>query len=110
MDGDSVMRNYRKLNSGLGLAVLASGALAIAACGASDAENAASPGAQTEEGHDEEGGGHIEMTAAERNAKGIKSVSVSARKMSSELIVPGASGAAHQRADRRASRCSRRDS
>ena len=83
------MRNYRKLNSGLGLAVLASGALAIAACGASDAENAASPGAQTEEGHDEEGGGHIEMTAAERNAKGIKSVSVSARKMSSELIVPG---------------------
>ena len=83
------MRNYRKLNSGLGLAVLASGALAIAACGDSDAENAASPGAQTEEGHDEEGGGHIEMTAAERNAKGIKSVSVSARKMSSELIVPG---------------------
>ncbi|MEQ8750154.1 MAG: efflux RND transporter periplasmic adaptor subunit [Amphiplicatus sp.] len=83
------MRNYRKLNSGLGLAVIASGALAIAACGASDAESTASPGARTEDDHGEEGGGHIEMTAAERNAKGIKSVRVSARKMSSELVVPG---------------------
>ena len=84
------MRNYRKLNLGIGLAIIAFGTLTIAACGASDAEEKAVPAAQAEDEHgEEEGGGHIEMTAAERGEKGIKSVTLGMRKMSGEFIAPG---------------------
>ncbi len=84
------MRNYRKLNSGIGLAIIAFGTLTIAACGASDAEEKTVPAAQAEDEHgEEEGGGHIEMTAAERGEKGIKSVTLGMRKLSGEFIAPG---------------------
>ena len=83
------MRNFRKLNSGLGLAIIALGALTVAGCGASDAEQKSASAEQSEEGHGEEGGGHIEMTAAERSAKGIKSIALGKRQLTSAFIEPG---------------------
>ena len=84
------MRNYRKLNSGIGLAIIAFGTLTIAACGASDAEEKAVPAAQAEGEHgEEEGGGHIEMTAAERSAKGIASIALAKRRLTGEFVAPG---------------------
>ena len=83
------MRNFRKLNSGLGLAIVALGALTVAGCGASEAEPKSAGAEQSEEGHGEEGGGHVEMTAAERSAKGIKSIALGKRKLTGEFIAPG---------------------
>lgn len=83
------MRNYRKLNSGLGLAIVALGTLAIAGCWASDAEEKPASIGQPEGGHGEEGGGHIEMTAAERSAKGVKSIALGMRGLTGEFIAPG---------------------
>ena len=83
------MRNFRKLNSGLGLAIITLGALTVAGCGASDAEQKSASAEQSEEGHGEEGGGHIEMTAAERSAKGIKSIVLGKRQLTGEFIAPG---------------------
>ncbi len=83
------MRNYRKLNSGLGLAIVALGTLAIAGCWASDAEEKPASVGQPEGGHGEEGGGHIEMTAAERSAKGVKSIALGMRGLTGEFIAPG---------------------
>ncbi|WP_428410596.1 efflux RND transporter periplasmic adaptor subunit [Hyphococcus sp.] len=83
------MRNFRKLNSGLGLAIIALAALTVAGCGASDAEQKPASAEQSEEDHGEEGGGHIEMTAAERSVKGIKSIALGKRQLTGEFIAPG---------------------
>lgn len=83
------MRNYRKLNSGLGLAIIAFGALTLAACGASDAEQEASPAAQTEESHGEEEGDHIEMTAEERRAQGLETLTLAPRPLAAVVTAPG---------------------
>jgi len=83
------MRNFRKLNSGLGLAIIVLVALTVAGCGASDAEQKPTSSEQLEEGHGEEGGGHIEMTAAERSVKGIKSIALGKRQLTGEFIAPG---------------------
>lgn len=83
------MRNTRKLDLSLRAPFVALGALTFAACGASDAEEKPAPIEQSEETHGEEGDGHIEMTAAERSAKGIKSVTLSLREMSGEYTAPG---------------------
>ncbi len=83
------MRNYLKLNSGFGLAIIAFGALTVAGCGASDAEQKPASSEQLEESPGEEGGGHIEMTAAERSAEGIKSTALGKRRLTGEFIAPG---------------------
>lgn len=83
------MKNDRKLLCAAALPLAL--ALLLSACGASEAEQAAAPTEQaTSDDHsEEEGEGHIEMTAAERSDQGIKSIILKPQRIVGEITVPG---------------------